>query len=381
MAAAVFWAAIGMVVYVYVGYPLLIFLLATLRPRPVRKGPDLPRVSFIIAAYNEEAAIADKLRNTLAFDYPADQLEVIVASDGSTDRTDEIVRTQFADRVRLLHVPGRVGKTVTQNHAVEAATGEILAFSDSTTVYRPDALRRLVAHFADPAVGSVTGSVIYGVENAASVDQGRAMYWNYESFLRRQESRFHSVLGNAGCCYSLRRRLYTPLAADMISDVAQAVKVVQQGYRAVVSDDAVVFEPPESRTIASELRRRARVINRGLRSKWAMRDFFHPLRHPWFVLQVLSHRVLRWSVPVFLLIALAANLFLLDRPMFRWLFAAQVGLYVLAGVAYLLEERNVRIPGLTIPLYFCVVNVAPLLAFRALLRGERAVTWETNPPA
>jgi cellulose synthase/poly-beta-1,6-N-acetylglucosamine synthase-like glycosyltransferase len=380
MAAAVFWAAIAMVVYVYVGYPLLIFLLATVRPRPVRKAPYLPTVSFIVAAYNEQAAIADKLENTLAFDYPPEKLEIIVASDGSTDQTDEIVRTRYADRVRLLHVPGRVGKTITQNHAVEAATGEILAFSDTTTVYRPGALRALVSHFADPDVGSVTGSVIYGVETAASVDQGRAMYWNYESFLRRQESRFNSVLGNAGCCYALRRPLYTPLAADMISDVAQAVKVVQQGYRAVVADDAVVYEPAESRTIGSELRRRARVITRGLRSKWKMRDFFNPLRHPWFTLQVLSHRVLRWSVPVFLLIAFAANAFLLDRPWFRWLFVAQLALYALGGIAYALEERNVRVPGLTIPLYFCVVNVAPLLAFRALLRGERAITWETGQP-
>jgi cellulose synthase/poly-beta-1,6-N-acetylglucosamine synthase-like glycosyltransferase len=379
MAAAVFWAAIGMVVYVYVGYPCLIFLLAQLRPRPVRTAPYLPTVTFIVAAYNEQGAIADKLENTLALDYPADKLEVIVASDGSTDQTDEIVRTRFAGRIRLLHVPGRVGKTITQNHAVEAATGEILAFSDTTTVYRPGALRALAAHFADPEVGSVTGSVIYG-ETAASVDQGRAMYWNYESFLRRQESRFNSVLGNAGCCYALRRRLYTPLAADMISDVAQAVRVVQQGYRAVVADDAIVYEPAESRTIGSELRRRARVITRGLRSMWAMRDFFNPLRHPWFTLQVLSHRVLRWAVPIFLLIALLANAFLLDRVAFRWLFVAQLGLYALAGVAYALEERNVRVPGLTIPLYFCVVNVAPLLALRALLRGERAITWETGAP-
>jgi cellulose synthase/poly-beta-1,6-N-acetylglucosamine synthase-like glycosyltransferase len=365
------------VVYVYVGYPCLIFLLAQLRPRPVHRAPHLPTVSFIIAAYNEDAAIAEKLANTLAFDYPPDKLEIIVASDGSTDRTDEIVRTHFADRVRLLHVPGRVGKTMTQNRAVETARGEILAFSDTTTIYRPGDLRAMMAHFADPEVGSVTGSAYYG-KSVTTVNQGRAMYWGYESFLRRQESRFHSVLGNAGCCYALRRQLYTPLAADMISDVAQAVKVVQQGYRAVVADDAVVFEPAESRSIGSELRRRARVITRGLRSKWAMRDFFNPLRHPWFTLQVLSHRVLRWAVPIFLLIALAANAFLLDRSAFRWLFVVQLGFYGLAAVAYVLEERNVRIPGFTIPLYFCIVNLAPLLALRALIRGERAVTWETT---
>lgn len=381
MAAAVFWGALGMCVYVYAGYPLLVALLARLRPLPVKKGDALPTVSFIIAAYNEESAIAAKLDNTLAIDYPADKLEIIVASDGSTDRTDEIVRTQFAGRVKLLHVSGRVGKTVTQNHAVEAATGDILAFSDSTTVYRPSCLRALVANFADPTVGSVTGSVIYGTETEATVDQGRAMYWNYESFLRRQESTFHSVLGNAGCCYALRRELYTPLAGDMISDVAQAVRCVHQGFRAIVEDDAIVFEPPESRTITSELRRRARVITRGLRVKWMLRDFFNPLRHPWFTLQVLSHRVLRWSVPVFLIIALFANLFLLGQPFYQLLFVLQVGLYGLAALAYKLEERDIRLPGFTIPLYFCVVNVAPLMAFRNLARGERAVTWETGTSA
>ena len=379
MAATVFWGALGVVVYVYAGYPLLIAVLARLRPQSVRKGSDLPTVSFIIAAYNEESAIEAKLHNTLAIDYPPEKFEIIVASDGSTDRTDEIVRTQFADRVKLVHVPGRVGKTVTQNHAVETATGEILAFSDATTVYRPACLRALVANFADPRVGSVTGSVVYGRETAATVDQGRAMYWNYESFLRRQESRFHSVLGNAGCCYALRRKLYTPLAGDMISDVAQAVRCVQKGYRAVVEDDALVYEPPESRTIASELRRRARVITRGLRVKWMMRDFFNPLHHPWFTLQVLSHRVLRWAVPLFLILALFANLFLLYQPIYRILMLGQVLLYSLSGVAYLLEERNIRLPGFTVPLYFCVVNVAPLMAFRNLWRGERAVTWETGP--
>jgi cellulose synthase/poly-beta-1,6-N-acetylglucosamine synthase-like glycosyltransferase len=376
---AVFWGALGVVVYVYAGYPLLIALLARLRPRAVRKGPDLPTVSFIIAAYNEEAAIAAKLRNTLAIDYPPEKLEIIVASDGSTDRTDEIVRTEFADRVKLVHVSGRVGKTITQNHAVEAATGEILAFSDATTVYRPACLRALVANFADPTVGSVTGSVIYGTETEATVDQGRAMYWNYESFLRRQESTFHSVLGNAGCCYALRRTLYTPLPADMISDVAQAVRCVQKGFRAIVEDDAIVYEPPESSTIDSELRRRARVIMRGLRGKWMMRDFFNPLRHPWFTWQVLSHRVLRWAVPLFLIVAFVANLFLLGEGFYRLLFAGQVGLYLCSGLAYLLEQRGIRLPGFTIPLYFCVVNVASLMAFRNLWRGERAITWETGP--
>ncbi len=373
MAVAVFWGAIAVVVYVYLGYPCLIFLLAHLRPRPVRKAPVLPRVTFIIAAYNEQAAIARKLENTFTLDYPADQLEIMVVSDGSTDATEEIVRT-FA-RAKLLALP-RQGKTLAQNQAVAAASGEIVVFSDATTVYRPDSLRAIIANFADPEVGCVTGTTIYGTERAATVGEGRAAYWNYERFVRSHESRFRSVLGASGCVYAVRRRLYTPLAADVISDVAQAIATIDQGYRAVVEDAAIVFEPAESFTIREEIERRARVITRGLRLKFRLRAFF--LRHPWFLLQVLSHRVLRWAVPFFLIIAFVANAFLLDRPAYLFLFLAQTALYGAAAIAYLLERRNVRVPGLVIPLYFCVVNLAPLLAVRALWRGEKQVTWETG---
>jgi len=379
MATAIFWLALSVVAYVYVGYPCLVFILAHLRPRPVRKQSNRPSVSFVVAAYNEEGAIRDKLRNTLALEYPAERLEVIVASDGSTDRTEEIVRTEFAGRVKLLALGGRHGKTLAQNRVVEEmATGEIVVFSDATTVYRPPSLLALVANFADPDVGLVTGNVVYGIETDSAVDKGRAAYWNYESFLRRQESLFHSVLGAAGCCYAIRRRLYTPLAADMISDVVQTVKVVQQGYRAVVEDDAVVYEPAESRGIGEELERRGRVIARGLRAKWYLRDFFNPLRHPWFCWQVLSHRLLRWSVPVFLIVAFLANATLVGRPFFLVVFAVQVGFYAAAVAGYLFERRGRRPPGLMVPFYFCVVNLAPLVAARSLLRGERKVTWETT---
>ncbi len=378
MAEAVFWGALGVVAYVYVGYPCLLFVLARLRPRPVRREEGYrPTVSFIIAAYNEEAAIADKLRNTFAFDYPKDRLEVIVVSDGSTDRTEEIVRKEFP-QVKLLPLGGRFGKTIGQNRAVEIATGEILAFSDATTVYYPNTLRKMVRNFADPSVGLVGGTMIHGTEIGAAVDEGRNMYWNYERFLRTHESMFHSILGASGCVYAMRRELYNVLPADMISDVAQACKTVQRGYRSVVEDEANVYEPAESKSIPEEIQRRARVITRGLRGKWAMRDFFHPLRHPWFCIQVLSHRVLRWAVQFFLMIAFAANLFLLDQPLYQVLFLAQAALYGAAVLGYVLERRGIRPKPLLVPLYFCVINLAPIVAVRALLRGERKVVWETN---
>jgi cellulose synthase/poly-beta-1,6-N-acetylglucosamine synthase-like glycosyltransferase len=376
MATVVFWGALGMLVYVYVGYPALIWLLATLRPRPVRRQPITPKVSFVCTVYNEEAVIAEKLRATLAFDYPPEQLEILIASDGSTDRTDEIVRS-YGDRVRLLRVEGRVGKTATQNEAVRAATGEILVFSDATTIYRPDAVRRIVQNFADPDVGLATGGAAY-IGSDGLVHEGRAAYWNYESFVRSRESAFNSVLGAAGCFHAMRKPLYNFLGADLISDVAQAVKTVQKGYRAVVDDSAFCYEPAESGTIGEEIRRRARVIARGLRGKWIMRDFFNPLRHPWFCLQVLSHRVLRWAVPFFLIIALVANAFLLGEPFYRWVFFGQVAFYALALLGWALERRGAKVRTLMLPFYFCVVNASPLVAVWSLIRGDFKVTWETG---
>src|SRR5438132_3179944 len=238
MAAAVFWSAIALIVYVYAGYPALVFVVAHLRPRAVHAAPHLPTVSFIVAAYNEEASIAEKIENTLGLDYPPDRLEMIVASDGSTDRTEEIVASRSTDRVRLLALRGRHGKTIAQNRAVEVARGEILVFSDATTVYRPDTMRALVAPFADPQVGCVAGWVVMGVE--AAIHRGRSAYADYEQWLRRYESLIHSILGASGAVYALRRQLYTPLDGDVISDMAQVVKVVEQGYRAVLAENAVV---------------------------------------------------------------------------------------------------------------------------------------------
>ena len=380
MAAAIFWGGIGLAVYVYLGFPAVVFLLSRLRPRPVRKGPGLPTVSFVIAAYNEERSIAKKLANTFALDYPADRLEIIVVSDGSSDRTEVLVRAAGGGRVRLLALAGRHGKTTAQNRAAEVANGEILVFSDATTIYDRGCLRALVANFADPEVGCATGWVAMGAEPGATMQQGRSAYTDYDQWLRSCESKVHSVVGTAGCIAAVRRRLYTPLPPEVDADVAEALTVNEQGYRVVFEDDAVVYEEGESRTVREELERRTRVIARGLRGYHHVRSVFHPLRHPWFFLDLLSHRLLRWAVPVVLMLVLAANLALLDRPFYRATFLAQLAFYVAAGIGYVLERRHVRAPGLFIPLYFCVVNLAPLLALRALWRGRTTATWETGRP-
>jgi cellulose synthase/poly-beta-1,6-N-acetylglucosamine synthase-like glycosyltransferase len=379
MAATIFWGMVATVVYVYAGFPLLVWLVSRLHPRPVRKRPvPPPTVSFIIAAYNEERSIAKKLANTFALEYPRDRLEILVVSDGSSDRTEDIVRAEGADRVRLLALGSRNGKTIAQNRAVASATGEIVVFSDATTVYEPRCVRALVSNFSDPEVGAATGWVVMGADPDATMQKGRSAYTDYDQWLRSCESKVHSVVGTAGCIAALRRELFRPLPADVDADVAEALEVSAQGYRVVFEDDAIVYEAGESGSVREELERRTRVIARGLRGYWYARRVFHPLRHPWFFLDLLSHRLLRWAVPVLLAIAFLANLALLAEPFYVLTFLAQAAFYGTAAVGYVLERRQVRAPGLFIPLYFCVVNLAPLLAVRALYRGRTTAVWETG---
>jgi cellulose synthase/poly-beta-1,6-N-acetylglucosamine synthase-like glycosyltransferase len=378
MAEAVLWGAVGIIVYVYAGFPVLMAVLARMRPRPARRGNVLPTVTVVIAAYNEEAAIAGKLENTLASDYPADRLDVVVVSDGSTDRTDEIVTTEFAGRARLLPLGGRFGKTIGQNRAMEETTGDVVVFTDATTILRADTVRELVAPFSDPEVGCVGAWVAMGAEGGEAMAEGRQAYADYDQWLRIQESVFASILGTSGACYAVRRSAYTPLPADVISDMAQVVKVVQQGLRAVVEPRAVVFEPGESISLAEEMERRTRIMVRGLRAQWYLRDFFNPMGHPWFCWQILSHRLFRLAIPVFMMAVFVANLWLLDRPFFQLTLAGQLAFYGAAAAGGVLERLGVRRRVLMLPFYFCAVNVAPILAVREILRGERRITWETR---
>ncbi len=377
-AAIVFAACAAVVVWVYVGYPLVLAVAAVVRRRPVHRGPIEPRVSLIVCAYNEAKTIRRKLEETAALDYPADRLEVIVASDGSTDGTDDIVR-EFAPRIRLLSLGRRNGKTAAQNEAVKAASGEILVFSDVTTVYPPGSLRAMVENFADPTVGCVGGDLIYGNEPDNPAAEGRALFWSYERQLRLWESRVHSMIGTAGCAYAMRRSLYRPLDPGAISDFVQPGLVTARGHRTVLEPRARVYEPVESKTLSEELQRRARIITRGLRGAFRMPTLLNPLRHPWFATVLWSHRVLRWLVPVFLLGLLAASVPLAaEGALYRAVLAAQLAVYAAGGVAYGLERLELRLPGAFIPLYFCLVNLAPLVALKNLVRGEKKIVWETG---
>jgi cellulose synthase/poly-beta-1,6-N-acetylglucosamine synthase-like glycosyltransferase len=343
----------------------------------VRRADITPPVTYLITAYNEERNIAAKLEQTLSLDYPRDRLEIIVASDGSTDRTDDIVRG-FADSgVRLVRVEGRVGKTEVQNQAVRQANGEIIIFSDATTRYEKSAVRKIVRNYADPTVGAVSGRYEYFNPTGATIGLGSILFWKYENQIKSRQTSIKTITGCCGCIYSVRREAYVPLPADIISDLCEPLKVLEKSsYRIVFEPEAIAYEETTEKS-AEEFRMRVRVITRGMRGLMFMRSLFNPLRHGFVAFQLISHKVLRWLVPVFLATIFVANLFLLEHAFYKLLFAGQVAFYAIALFGYLSERRKLPIGILSVPLYFVTVNLASIVAMYRVWRGHKAVTWET----
>jgi cellulose synthase/poly-beta-1,6-N-acetylglucosamine synthase-like glycosyltransferase len=376
VAEILFWCGVVALAYTYAGYPMLLWLVARFRSRPVMRAEWTPHVTVIIAAYNEERDLAAKLENTLSLEYQKDRLEIIVASDCSTDRTDEIAQS-FAARGVLVHrQPQRLGKTAGQNAAVERAGGEIILFSDATTQYNPNVLRAMIPSFADPTVGCVAGRLIYVDPAESSVGRGARSYWGYETFLKQYESRVCSLIGASGCLYAVRRSAYVPLYNEACSDFIIATKMVEQGLRAVYEADAVCTEDT-NRRIDKELRMRVRVITQTFTDLWRHRAMLNPLRSGFYAVQLWSHKVMRYMVPLFLFVTLVGSWpLVLKSPFFTAAFFGQILFYALAAAGWVLEYMGIHSRVLALPQYFVLANLASLLAFFKFLSGERYASWE-----
>ena len=375
-AELIFWLSVAALAYTYVGYPVLLWLVSRLRTRPVRRAQWTPDVSIIITAYNEERDLAAKLEHTLALDYPKERLEIIVASDCSSDRTDEIARGFASRGVRLHRQAERRGKTAAQNAAVELARGEIILFSDATTLYRPDVLRVMMPNFSDREVGCVAGRLVYVDPSQSSVGSGARSYWGYETFLKERESRINSLIGVSGCLYAVRRAAYVPMYDEACSDFLIATKMVEQGLRTIYEPAAVCTEETNRRT-DKELRMRVRVITQTFTDLWRHRSMLNPLRSGFYAVQLVSHKVLRYLVPLFLLLILAASAALARESLFYAAsLAAQVLFYALAALGWAFERAGVHLRPLALPHYFVLANLASLVAFYKFLRGERYARWE-----
>lgn len=376
IARALFSVSAGLLLYTYFLYPLLLALIAFIVKRKPRTLDYEPKLSLLVCAYNEEAGIAEKLQNTLLLDYPQDKLEIVVISDGSSDRTEEIVRTFSAEGVRLLRTSRRLGKTNAQNEAITHCTGEIIVFSDATTTYDRAALRRLAAAYHDPRVGAVSGRYQYLDPGGSSpTGGGSSAFWNYENQIKYLQSRILTLTGCCGCIYSVRRHLYTALPADIISDLVQPLHIIKQGYVVAFEDRALAFEVPTV-TSQQELTMRVRVITRGMRGLLSVRSLLNPLRHPWIAFQLISHKLLRWFVPFYLMGLLVASILLAGERPFAVILAAQIFLYLVALLSLAAPLHRIWKP-LGIPLYFCTLNFAALISLFELLRGRNYIIWET----
>ncbi|MCI0395964.1 MAG: glycosyltransferase family 2 protein [Chloroflexi bacterium] len=381
MILALFWLALGLILYTYVVFPLLIFWRGLLAARPYHQAPAIPRASVIIAAYNEADSIRAKLENILSLDYPAERLEVIVASDGSRDGTNDIVR-QYAGRgVKLLPLP-RQGKAAALNAAVAIATGDILVFSDANSMYAHQALRFLVQPFADPRVGGVAGNQRYlSHTGSTSAGEGEKSYWGFDRQLKRFQSRAGNVISATGAIYAIRRELFLPVPEGVTDDFVTSTRVIAQGYRLVFAPEAVAYEPVAG-TRGREFGRKVRVITRGLRAVLFMGQLLNPFRYGFYALQLFSHKLLRRLVVFPLLLLLVTSPLLWSYGLFYQLVTlAQLGFYGLAAAGMLLEGTRLgRVKFFSLPFYFCLVNLACLLAVWNVLQGRRIVLWETRRP-
>ena len=373
MSETLFWLAGACLFYVYAGYPLLVWAAAAVRARPLSRASILPSVSVLVSAHDEEARIDARLQNLLALDYPRHRIEILLGSDGSTDGT--VMRARRYPDVTVVDFPTRRGKPAVLNDLARIAHGETLVMGDVRQRYEPDTVRALVAPLAAPDVGAVSGELMLTErEEGGAVGCGVGFYWRYEKFIRMQESRLDSTVGVTGAVYAVRRELFEALPADAIlDDVLLPMRIVRRGYRVVFEPAARAYDSAAA-TSGEEFTRKVRTIAGNFQLFARERWLLNPLRNRLWA-QTVSHKMLRLASPFFLLVAFAANTALLDVPMYRWTLAAQVLFYAAALGGYLLRDAR-RVPLLTVPYVFCLLNYATAVAFSRFLRRQQQVTWE-----
>jgi cellulose synthase/poly-beta-1,6-N-acetylglucosamine synthase-like glycosyltransferase len=374
-----FWISLLLGVYSYALYPVLVKLIGAALHRAIRiQEHHTPRVTVLTAAYNEAAHIEATIRNKLKQHYPAALLDIIVVSDDSTDGTDQIVQTiaQETDRLRLIRQVPRQGKTAGLNLAMREARGDIVVFADANSIYRSDAIAKLVRNFADPEVGYVTGKMMYVNPDGSLVGDGCSAFMRYENALRAAETSIGSIVGVDGGVDAVRRELYRPMRADQLPDFVLPLTVREQGYRVVYEPEAVLTEETLT-SESSEYRMRVRVALRALWALWDKRSLLSPLNGGLFAWQLWSHKLLRYLSFLPLTLAVVLNWYLLPMgPIYVVGVAVQIGFAALV-LAALVGPRALghSMPG-RYCFYFALLNWASAVAFTRFLRGEKQVLWQ-----
>jgi biofilm PGA synthesis N-glycosyltransferase PgaC len=379
-----FWLSLLIVFYAFLGYAFVLY--AMVRIRRLLKGErqvpgldqDLPTVTLIIAAYNEEGIIEEKIKNTLELSYPAGKLSVIFVTDGSSDRTPELVSAY--QEIKLMHKPERSGKILAVHRAMHEVDSEVVVYTDANTFLNKDALLLIARHYADPTVGAVSGEKRVVQDELSDATAGEGFYWKYESTLKRWDSELYSVVGAAGELFSVRRSLYQEVEPDTIlDDFMISMRIAQQGYRIIYEPDAYASEL-SSENITEELKRKVRIAAGGIQSILRLKKLLNPFKYPMLSFQYISHRVLRWTVTPFLMIlAFLLNILIVWQGG-HWLYVliliGQTIFYGLAFAGWALEKRKIKVKALFVPYYFCMMNYAVMAGIRRYYKGTQSAAWD-----
>lgn len=378
-----FWLCLFIVFYAYAGYGILLWAIIKIkrvfRGKPQAPAPQTwPTVTLMVAAYNEEEDIQTKIFNSLTLDYPADRIRYMFVTDGSNDRTPEIVGRY--PQIVHLHRPERQGKLAAVERAMKKVDSDIVVFTDANTLLNPQAVKNMVRHFTDARVGAVAGEkrVLSAAEDAAA-GAGEGFYWKYENTLKRWDSELHTVVGAAGELFAIRTSCFEAVPRDtIIEDFYLTLRIAQDGYRVIYEPDACAEELPSANS-GEELKRKIRIAAGGIQSVVRLKSLLNPLRYGLLSFQYISHRVLRWTLaPLSLLIILLSNmaLALAGSAFFQFLLAGQMLFYSFALLGYMMENRRTRIKIFFIPYYFFLMNYAVYAGFWRYLRGSQSAVWE-----
>jgi len=382
-----FWICIFLVVYTYVGYGVLLWLLVKLKrlfkgkpaPLTLPADDDLPHVTFLICAYNEQDVVDMKMENTLQLDYPKNKLHIMWVTDGSTDETNE--RLKRYPEVEIVYSPERRGKTAALNHGISQISSEITVMTDANTLVNREALRNIVVHFQDPSVACVAGEKrVMARNDGETAAQGEGLYWRYESTLKRLDSELYSAMGAAGELNAIRTALYKHMPENaLLDDFVMSMRMVDQGFRIAYAPDAYAMEYG-SANLHEESKRKRRIAAGGLQSTWWLRSMMNPFRHFTVAFQFVSHRVLRWTITPFALVALVPLnvllVFMNAGPIYTLLWVLQLLFYLAAFCGYYLEQHGKKNKMLYVPYYFLFMNLNVFYGIPYLKSHQHAGTWE-----
>jgi poly-beta-1,6-N-acetyl-D-glucosamine synthase len=371
-----FWASLSAIVYMFVGYPLALAVWSAVRPRRWQQQPCEPTVSIVISAYNEAASMAAKIQSLLSLDYPAERVEILVGSDGSTDGTSEQLLAISDERVQAFVFPQRRGKPAVLNTLVPKARGEIIFLSDVRQKFDSRVLRLLVQSFSDPQVGAVSAEVILTRrEDGTAVSEGSGFYWRYETFIRSRESLIDSSIAVTGPIYAIRKMLFEPIPDDtIVDDVLIPLRIARRGYRVVIEPEARAYDAPYA-VAGQEFTRKVRTLAGNFQLFARERWLFNPLRNRlWW--QTMSHKALRLLIAPLQIALIAANIALFGSFFYKIAMLAQILFYAGAIAGWLLPREWKKPFVITFPYFFCLLSWASVLAFLRSITGRQPVTWQ-----